>query len=163
MATLKTVSVSSQLLGEVVPYQMTFLAIDERAGNRLRLPYNPESYEIRVAPRWSPRGGAGAEVDGSDWEGNTPRTLSYSHLLTAQNVPGPLGGDVESVIQQFDTWATRPTLATQRPTRLRVTAGDGLHFVGVISSVTYRRVRVTAAGLALTAEFDVELMESDRG
>lgn len=146
----------------LVSYQMEFVSLDTQPQFVLVLPYNPESYRIRVNPRWSERNGSGAEFDASDWEGNSPRTLSYQHLLTAQNVEGPSGGDVESVIQQFNEWSTRPTVATQRPTRIRVTAGDGLHFVGVIENVEFSRVRTTPAGLALTAEFDMTLREVDR-
>lgn len=161
--TIKTVSVSSELLGSVVPYVMAFKALDRPGTPTLRLPYNPESYEVRVSPKWSPRGGAGAEFDRPDWEGNAPRTFSYSHLLTTQNVSGPQGGDVESVILDFDLWSTQPTLATQQPTRVRVTAGDGLTLIGVIASLNCRRVQTTPQGLALTAEFDIEIMESELG
>lgn len=167
MASFKTIRVSPELAAQmrraVNAYRMTFRALDRPGSPTLRLPYNPESYEIRPAPRWTPQNGAGAEFDNLDWEGNSPRVLSYSHLLTTQNTGREEGGDVESVIRDFDLWSTQPTLATQRPTRVRVTAGEAIEaLVGVITSVSYRRVQTSPEGRAITAEFEVEITENER-
>ncbi len=148
-------------------YRAQMKAIDEPG--EVIFPFSPESYRVRIAPRWAPRQIAGAEYDRLSWEGNSPRVISFEHILTVGDVwvrslSGAVTEDrtkltsIELLITTIETWARRITLATQRPTRVRLSMGVN-EFQGVITSFDYTRLVQSAEGYALTAEIRFELSE----
>lgn len=160
--------VRSELPDDMNPYTAQISPIDE-FGQALVFPYSPESYRVRLAPRWNPRQVAGAERDSLQWEGNSPRVISFEHVLTVQNVwVSRFGGGliqnisqllaVDTFIEQLETWARRPTVTTQRPTRVVLSLGAH-EFMGVITSFDYERLQQSPEGYALTARITFELSE----
>ncbi|MFG0245741.1 MAG: hypothetical protein ACF8MF_06805 [Phycisphaerales bacterium JB052] len=146
-------------------YRMTIVPLDIEGEDPLTLPYNPESYTIDTRPQWSERGTAGAWRDKADWVGNNARRLTYSHILTTQNVAeisseGVVTVDtaalleVERICTTLENWAERPTDRTQRPTRVDVLMGIK-SFRGYIDHTKINRIRTTKDGYAITAEVQI--------
>lgn len=149
------------------PYRFTLTAIDLEGRPSLVLPYNPEAYDENGSAKWSADGRAGAERDRSNWEGNEPRQMAYQQLLTARDFAGAGGVDfsgvtlVEGILLSLQAWAQQPTLSTQRPTLVRVTAGEAFQLTGHIDRYRFRRIRTNPDGFALTAEVDLTITENE--
>ena len=154
--------VAAQSLFSSQPYVMTLKAVDRQGEPRIRLPYNPESYTIETGPHWQPHGAAGAQEDGMSWSGNAPRVFSYSHLVVAPADAGTRQEAivVEALLADIDDWSRRVTVATQQPTRVRVTAGHAFSFQGVITRLRYERVRTNTEGYCTQAQIELEITES---
>jgi Holliday junction resolvase-like predicted endonuclease len=161
----KTVHSELPITNEGHEYKLTLVPLDLEDTDPLILPYNPESYSTDIAPQWQARGAAAAWSDRSDWSGNAPKSLSYSQILTTQNVAQVYSNGmssidtrkmllVERICLMLEDWAERPTDLTQRPTRFDVLMGVK-SFRGHISQLKITRLRTTQDGYAKTAEISI--------
>ena len=151
-------------------FRATFEALDQQFNQRVILPYNPESVNISVNPNWSPVGASGVESDRSTWQNNSPRTITWTHIIQARQITTRQGDNyvvnrtayalVESLLQTLEGWATRVEATVQRPTRVLLTMGETRQYQGHIQAFSYRTLTIGPDGYILRAEYDITFVEN---
>lgn len=141
-------------------YQFTLTRLDvliASPADVLTFPFNPDGYDLEVAPRWEPRNEAGSWQPSHHWSGNEARKVRFENLVDA-----PKGDDsLELLRLGLEDFARRPTELTQRPTRVSVNAGV-FTLIGVITALNWRTLITDHRGRCISAEFDFEITENEQ-
>lgn len=148
------------------PFRMNLLPLDNRDGEKLVFPYNPEEYSTEQPVNWQPHGANGAVNDRIRWQGNGPKKTQWELLLDDYHWPdgnrtgSENGTRLEDLLRQLELWHTQPSIVTQEPPLLFLQFGSKI-FLGNITSLRSRKLRLNPQGDALAASVAMEFTEND--